>query len=125
MANVVAQRTRFLAAGARGRYADIEVLGVADLLGLGVGDIVGKVWRPRGLPNTAELVVDVVDADARIVRVHWGDDADDWLPSQTRQDAWHLELHASWPDEPEPVILPEREPLVLKVRATAPAVVVP
>lgn len=124
MANAnAAQRTRFLVAGAQGRTADVEFVGVADLLGLSDGDIVGKVWRPRGAPNTAELTVEILDAEERIVRIHWGD-AGGWLASQTRQDAWNLELHASWPDTPAPVISPERRAVVLKVRATAPAVVV-
>lgn len=107
--------TRYLVAGDVGATDDFEFVGVQDLLG--VDTITGHVWRTMGAPSASTVVVEILDADTRMCRVHWGDGDDDWLPSldNARLEAWRFEVQASWPEAPARTA-PARTAVILKVR---------
>lgn len=110
---------RYLVAGDQGITDDIEFEGVADLTG--TTNIVGHVWKSVGPPDPHDLEVELIDADTRIIRVHYGDEPTDWLPTVTGQSAWRFEIEATWPDQPA-VTSPRRTAVTLKVRAQAPPI---
>lgn len=108
---------RYLVAGDQGITDDIEFEGVADLTG--ATSFVGHVWKPVGPPDPHDLEVELIDAAARIIRVHYGDAPGDWLPSQTGKAAWRFRVVASWPDQPA-VSSPRRGPVTLRVDSKSP-----
>lgn len=107
--------TRYLVAGDRGATDDFEFVGVQDLLG--IDTITGHVWKTVGARDPHTVEIEVLDAETRMCRVHWGDAVDDWLPSLDAATAqsWRFEVQASWPEAPAQTS-PRRTAVILKVR---------
>lgn len=84
--------------GTVGAYADLVVGGPDNLDA--ADQIEWHVKRGHGALTEYDILeAEVMDADARIVRVKYGD-ADGWLATAT-VGTWYLQMWAHWPDESE------------------------